>query len=78
MTVLYLVRRKVEPDNVAALRELLELAISGRLMGLSCSYIERDGAEDHITTGFYRRRPAEALRASLRATMILTQVHEPP
>lgn len=75
--LLHLVPRTAEPDNVRALRELLEMAIAGRLMGASITYWERGCEEDHITTGLYRREPSHAIRAALRASLILTQLAEP-
>lgn len=74
---LSLVRPKADPATVAAMRELLELAISGRLLGVSCSYWDRQDGEDHIVSGIYRDQPSQAVRAALRASMILVEREDP-
>lgn len=76
MAVLQLVKARAEPLSVVVLRELLDLAMAGRLAGLSCSYRRCGAEEDHVTTGIYRDNPAEAIRAALKASIILTQLEE--
>jgi hypothetical protein len=72
--VLYLVREGCDQRTVAALEDALIRARAGKIVGISMSYWERGGEEDHVCTGPYRDRPAEAVRAALRASMILTQM----
>lgn len=62
--------------TVAVLEDALIRAKAGKLIGVSMSYWERGGREDHVCTGPYCDRPAEAVRAALRASMILTQLEE--
>lgn len=74
--MLYLVRDQCDEKTVSALEEALRLAKRGQLVGVSLSYWLRGGREDHVCTGPYKDRPAEAIRAALRASMILTQMEE--
>lgn len=66
------------PDNmtVAVLREALDLARQGILVGVSMSLWQRGRGEDHVCTGPYQDRPAEAVRAAMRTTMILTKLED--
>lgn len=75
-SVLYLVRECCDHGTVAALEDALVRAKAGKIIGISMSFWERGGPEDHICTGPYRDRPGEAIRAALRASMILTQMEE--
>lgn len=74
--MLYLVQDGCDQGTVAALEEALMRARAGKLIGISMSFWERGGGEDHICTGPYRDRPGEAIRAALRASMILTRLEE--
>lgn len=73
MPMLYLVQRRPDGQTVLALRSFLELAEAGELVGVSASLMRLNGVEDHVCTGLYADRPAEAVRAALRASMILTR-----
>lgn len=70
---LRLVTSHPEQDTAAALSELLQMTLRGELAGVVVSFMRPGGAEDCVTTGAYRARPSEAVRACVRASMILTQ-----
>lgn len=74
--MLYLVPRQPEQATVSILKAALARALSGRVAGVSLTLMEPGGHEDHVCTGPYKDRPAEAVRAAMRASMILTHLEE--
>lgn len=74
--MLYLVKPGPDPQTVAVLEEALMRAKAGEIGGVSMSYWVRGQGEDHVVSGLYQDRPAEAVRAALRASMILTRMAE--
>lgn len=57
--------------------EILETALmrarTGRCIGVVLTLMEPGGKEDHIVTGPYRDRPAEAIRAAMAVSFLLTK-----
>lgn len=72
MSLLYLVEPRPEPDTVAVLRAALHRAENRKTPGVLLIMRGTDGGEEYFSTGLYEDRPAEAVRAALRASMILT------
>lgn len=77
MRKLCLVARRAETETVAVLRALLYQAQEGSIAGVALSFMRPGGDEELVCTGPYWERPAEAVRAALRASMVLTQMEQP-
>lgn len=74
--MLYLVPRRPENHTVEILEDALRLAHLGRVSGVALTLMQPGGKEDHILTGPYRCRPAEAIRAALAMILLLTRIEE--
>lgn len=52
----------------------LERAVRAKTRGVILTIMDKDGKEELITTGLYDRQKAEAIRAALQASMLLTKM----
>lgn len=75
--VLTLVPRRARADTVAVLTAALAMAIPGDVDDFMITY-RRDGVEKTVYTGVYWERPAEALRAAMRVSVLLTEIEDEP
>lgn len=73
---LYVVPRRSDEKTVEVLEAALRRAMHGRVAGVSMTLMAPGGEELHIRTGTYRDRPAEAVRAALNVSIMLTKIEE--
>lgn len=62
-------------ETVGILRDLLTLALQGKLRGLMVCYRTEEGEEPIIVTGAFKVNPNKAAGASLRMSLRLMQAN---
>lgn len=62
--------------TVRAMKKVLDWAMGGKVAGSITILIRPGGKEEFVCTGVYEERPADAVKAALKTSMLLTRMCE--